>query len=141
VDEVLPDEGLKELLAHADYVALAVAATPETSCLIGEAELKAMKPGAFLINIARGTIINEGDLIDALREERIGGVGLDVFATEPLPADSELYNFDNVIMTAHRAGFTHHMLSDERIVNFLENLEDYRHGRPLRTLVNKQLGY
>ena len=71
----------------------------------------------------------------------IGGAGLDVFSKEPLSADSPFYALDNVIITAHRAGFTHHMLNDERIENFCENLDDYIHGRPLRTLVDKKLGY
>ncbi len=140
-DKVLPPEGLDELLAESDYVVLAVAATPETKALIGERELRLMKKSAFLVNIARGTVVNEPDLIRALREGWIAGAGLDVVSKEPLPPESELFDLPNVILTGHRAGFTHHNLNDERVANFLENLEDYQNGRPLRTAVDKKLGY
>jgi len=140
-DEVFPAERLEEVLKAADYIVLAVAVTPETQGLIGERELQLMQPHAFLINIARGSVVQEAALIRALREGRIGGAGLDVFETEPLPPESELYDLDNVIMTSHRAGFTHHNLNDERIENFLENLDDYLNGRSLRTIVDKRRGY
>lgn len=140
-DAVLPAERLGEVLKASDYVVLAVAATPETEGLIGESELALMRPHAFLVNIARGSVVQEKALIRALREGWIGGAGLDVFEVEPLPPESELYDLDNVIMTSHRAGFTHHNLCEERIENFLENLDDYLHGRPPRTIVDKRRGY
>jgi D-2-hydroxyacid dehydrogenase (NADP+) len=141
VDVLLKPDQLPVLLAQADYVVLAAALTPETEGLIGEQELKLMKKNAVLINIARGPLVQEDALLQALQEGWIAGAGLDVFSKEPLSAESPFYELDNVIITAHRAGFTHHMLNDERIENFCENLDDYIHGRPLRTLVDKRLGY
>ncbi|MGI5838905.1 MAG: D-2-hydroxyacid dehydrogenase [bacterium] len=140
-DAVLPSERMGEVLRAADYIILAVAVTPETEGMIGEAELAMMQPHAFLINIARGSVVQEKALIRALREGKIGGAGLDVFEAEPLPSESELYDYENVIMTSHRAGFTHHNLCEERIDNFLENLDDYLNERPLRTVVDKRRGY
>ena len=141
VDHLFPPEGLPELLTHSDYVVLAAAVTPDTEGLIGEKELKMMKKNAVLINIARGQLIQEEDLLKALKERWILGAGLDVFSKEPLTPESPFYDLDNVIITAHRAGFTHHMLNDERIESFCDNLDDYIHGRPLRTIVNKKMGY
>ena len=141
IDLLLPPEKLPELLAESDYVVLAAALTPETEGLIGEKELRTMKENAILINIARGPLVQEDALYHALREKWIAGAGLDVFNKEPLSPESPFYDLSNVIITAHRAGFTHHMLNDERIENFCENLDDYLHDRPLRTLVDKKLGY
>jgi len=115
--------------------------TPETTNLIGLKELKLMKPTAVLINIARGQLIDDQALITTLKEKWIAGAGLDVFRKEPLTDDNPFYGVDNLLITAHRAGFTHHMLNDERIDNFCENLEDYISGKSLRTLVNKKIGY
>ena len=91
VDQIFPRERLHDLLAESDFVVLAVPLTPETKRLIGEAELRAMKPGAYFINVARGEIVDEEALIRALEENRIAGAGLDVFATEPPPPESRIY--------------------------------------------------
>lgn len=90
VDLLLPPTQLPRLLSESDFVVICVPLTPETDGLIGEEELRMMKPSACLINVARGKILNEGALVKALEEKRIAGAGLDVFATEPLPADSKL---------------------------------------------------
>jgi D-3-phosphoglycerate dehydrogenase len=80
--------------------------TPETTGLMSRERIAAMKPGALLINVARGPVIDEAALVDALREGRIGGAALDVFTTQPLPADHPFFSFDNVILTPHMAGIT-----------------------------------
>ena len=97
---------LDDVLAQSDYVCVAVPHTDETEGMIGARQLAMMKPGAYLVNIARGGIIDEDALIDALSENRIAGAGLDVFTYEPLPADSPLCALDNVILCPHIGGGT-----------------------------------
>ncbi len=134
-----PDR-LLELLPRSDFVILTVPLTAETSGMIGRRELRAMKPSAIIINIGRGGTIQEEALIEALQEGRIAGAGLDVFETEPLPADSPLWGMENVLITAHYAGITPHY--NERAMSiFLDNLRRYVAGEPLRNVVDKQLGY
>jgi glyoxylate reductase len=97
---------LPQLLAESDYVSLHVALNNETRAMIGAAELARMKPGAVLINTARGGVIDQAALVQALREGRIGGAGLDVFETEPLPADHVLLSLDNVVVAPHLGSAT-----------------------------------
>jgi phosphoglycerate dehydrogenase-like enzyme len=131
---------LRTMLAECDYVALAVPLTEATRNLIGEAELRAMKSSAFLINIARGGVVDEPALVQALQEGWIGGAGLDVFAQEPLPADSPLWGMENVILTPHIAGFTSHY-NDRAADVFAENLRRYLAGQPLLNHVGSEKGY
>jgi phosphoglycerate dehydrogenase-like enzyme len=140
LDEVFPPERLSEMLSLCDYVVIAVPLTPETKKLISEAELRAMKPSTYLVNISRGGVVDEGVLIKALHEGWIAGVGLDVFEEEPLPSDSPLYDLENVILSPHVAGFT--LRYDERASDlFAENLHRYLAGEPLLNLVDKAKGY
>jgi D-3-phosphoglycerate dehydrogenase len=108
--ESLPERAsfasIDELVAKADIIVLCCPLTPETTGLMSRERIAAMKPGALLINVARGPVIDEAALVDALREGRIGGAALDVFATQPLPADHPFFSFDNVILTPHMAGIT-----------------------------------
>nr|HID12223.1 D-2-hydroxyacid dehydrogenase [Anaerolineae bacterium] len=134
-----PDQ-LLYLLPEADFVVLTVPLTRETQGMIGERELRAMKPTAYLVNIGRGGTIQESALIRALRERWIAGAGLDVFETEPLPDDSPLWDMDNVIITAHYAGSTPRY-HERAMAIFLDNLRRYRAGEPLRNVVDKRLGY
>ncbi len=97
---------LSEVLERSDIVCLTASLTPETRGLIGVAELGRMKPNAFLINIARGELVDEAALYEALKARRIAGAGLDVFETEPL-YESPLFELDNVVLTPHQAGLTH----------------------------------
>lgn len=97
---------LPDLLRESDYVCLAVPHTPDTERMIGAGELELMKPDAYLVNICRGGVVDEAAMIDALSAGRIAGAGLDVFAYEPLPADSPLCRLDNVILTPHVGGGT-----------------------------------
>ena len=94
------------LLREADYVSLNLPLTPETRHLIGARELRLMKPTAYLINTARGPIVDEAALADALMKGEIAGAGLDVFEEEPLPSESPLLRLDNVVLTPHTAGFS-----------------------------------
>ncbi len=140
LDRIYPPERLGEMLADCDFVVISLPLTPETRGFIGEKELGAMKPNAYLVNISRGGIVDEPALIKALQEGWIAGAGLDVFETEPLPTDSPLYDLDNVILSPHVAGFTPHY--DERATNlFAENLRRYLAGEELLNLVDKKAGY
>ena len=142
---VLPDVlygpgQLREMLAQCDFVVLAVPLTQETRGMIGEAELRAMKPAAYLVNIARGEVCDEAALIHALQDKWIAGAGLDVFTQEPLPEASPLWTLPNVILTPHISGFT--PLYEQRGVDiFCENLRRYIVGQPLLNLVDKSAGY
>ena len=134
-----PDQ-LLGVLPEADVVVLTVPYTAETEHMIDERALRAMKPAAYLINIGRGQTVDESALVRALEEGWIAGAGLDVFAEEPLPEDSPLWDIENVIITGHYAGISPHY--DERAMAILlENLERYREGQPLKNVVDKRLGY
>jgi phosphoglycerate dehydrogenase-like enzyme len=140
VSELLPPSELGHLLEQSDYVVLAVPLTPESTKMIGEAELRAMKPSGVLINIARGSVIDEPVLIRALKERWIAGAALDVFEREPLPSESELWGLDNVLLTPHISGGTPRYM--ERAVElFCENLRRYLAGEPLRNVVDVARGY
>ena len=131
---------LREMLAECDYVVVALPLTTATRHVIGEPELRAMKSTAYLVNIARGGLIDEAALERALHEGWIGGAGLDVFEEEPLPADSPLWGLENALLSPHVAGFTPHY--DERAVTlFAGNLSRYLAGLPLQNLVDKKKGY
>jgi D-3-phosphoglycerate dehydrogenase len=95
-----------ELVAEADVVVLACPLTPETTGLISRERIRRMKPGAILVNVSRGAVVEDAALIEALREGRLGGAALDVFVTQPLPPDHPYFSFDNVIVTPHMAGIT-----------------------------------
>jgi phosphoglycerate dehydrogenase-like enzyme len=139
-DELLPSSELPYLLGESDYVVVAVPLTPESTRMIGEAELRAMKPSGVLINIARGSVIDEPVLIRALKERWIAGAALDVFEREPLPSDSELWGLDNVLLTPHISGGTPRYM--ERAVElFCDNLRRYLAGELLRNVVDVSRGY
>jgi phosphoglycerate dehydrogenase-like enzyme len=128
------------MLAECDFVVISLPLTPETEGLIGEEELRAMRPTAYLVNVSRGGIVDEPALIKALQKGWIAGVGLDVFEREPLSPDSPLYDLDNVILSPHVAGFSPHY--DERATDlFAENLRRYLAGEELLNLVDKEMGY
>jgi len=97
---------LDELLRSADYVVLACPLTPETRGLLDARRIGLLKKNAFIVNVSRGAVLDEPVLVAALRERRIGGVALDVYATQPLPRDSELLRLDNAILSPHLAGIT-----------------------------------
>lgn len=123
-----------ELLRRADVVSLHVPATPESRGMIGARELAQMQPGALLVNTARGALVDEAALLDALRSGHLGGAALDVFAQEPLPPDSPFYALDNVVLTPHVAWETYE--ADTRLVQAsIDNALAYLAGRP-HSIVN-----
>ncbi len=139
-DELLPPDNLDHLLNRSDFVVIAVPLTKETHHLITERELKLMKETAYLINISRGKIICEKDLVKALKSREIAGAGLDVFEEEPLPAESPLWELSNIIVTPHNAGSTPEYFN--RAVDiFCDNLKRFLHGEPLTNVVDKKRGY
>ncbi len=140
VDLLLPADQLGRLLAESDFVVLAVPVTAETRGLIGEEELRAMKSTAYLINISRGATLDEEALVHALEEHWIAGAGLDVFAAEPLPPDSRLWELPNVIFSPHVAGGMEDY-AQRATERFVENLRRYLDGKRLRHVVDKKRGY
>ncbi len=139
-DVVLPKEQLSDLLSQSDFVVLALPHTIETENLIGFRELKIMKPGAYIINVGRGTTINEEALIRALEESQIAGAALDAFVEEPLPASSKLWELPEVIITPH-IGSRRADAQREVTRFFCENLKRYISGKRLLNVVNKSAGY
>jgi phosphoglycerate dehydrogenase-like enzyme len=140
VDQFFPPDHLPELLALSDHVCIALPYTEQTHCLFNAEMLAHMKPSAYLYNIARGKIVDEAALIDALQNERLAGAGLDVFEIEPLPADSPLWQMENVIISPHTSGLTPHYFT--RAANlFAENLARYLNGYPLYNQYDPRRGY
>lgn len=131
---------LGELLRVSDFVVLTVPSTPETRGMIGARELTAMKPDSVLINVARGDVVDESALVDALSAQRLRGAGLDVFATEPLPPQSPLRALRNVLVTPHVSA-TSDRFWERQLQLILGNIARYRAGRPLRNVVDVQAGY
>jgi D-3-phosphoglycerate dehydrogenase len=125
----------EQLLAESDFVSLHTALTPETHGLVGEPELVAMKPGAYLINTARGAVIDEEALAQALREHQIAGAALDVFVVEPLPANHPLHSVPNLLLTPHQASLGYD--SGARVsAAAVDAIIDARAGRRPRWVVN-----
>jgi phosphoglycerate dehydrogenase-like enzyme len=137
---VLGPEALHEALADAQLVVLALALTPETAGIVGEAELAAMAPGAWLVNVARGAHVVTDDLVAALRADDIGGAALDVTDPEPLPLGHPLWELDNCLVTPHVAD-TWEMAEPLLARRVRENVERYRAGAPLVGVVDPDLGY
>jgi len=131
VSQVYPRAELHTMLAETDFLVLTAPHTPETENMIGARELAVMKPTAVLINIARGTLVDEDAMIRALQEKRLAGAALDVFRQEPPPQDSPLWEMPNVIISPHSASTVRQ--ENERITAlFCDNLGRYLRGEPLR---------
>ena len=142
VDEMFTQEQLKEVLPKCDYVIVTLPLTSETKSMFGAKEFELMKSTAFFINIGRGPIVIQDELIHALHEGQIAGAGLDVFETEPLPQSSPLWEMDNVIITPHTSGNTE--FYDTRLIEeiFIPNLLNYLSGEvPEINLLNYKKGY
>jgi phosphoglycerate dehydrogenase-like enzyme len=140
-DAVLGAEQLPRLLAESDYVVLACPLTTETRGMIGAPELDLMKPSAYLMNIARGGLIVDDDLVRALREHRIAGACLDAFNEEPLPQDSPLWDVERLIVTAHASSSSPEVMRRARR-EFMANLRRFRNGQPLENQLREPaLGY
>jgi phosphoglycerate dehydrogenase-like enzyme len=130
VEQVFPRERLHEALAISDAVAICTSGDASAHHMFGAAEFAAMKPSAFIVNVARGSIIDEAALTAALREGRIAGAGLDVAETEPMAAANPLWDMPNVIVTPHVAGQGSSGYPEQRKL-FGENLARFRDGKPM----------
>ena len=140
VSRLLAPDELTGALREADALILACPLTSETAGLIGPDRIAALKPGAVLVNVARGGVIDEPALIEALRSGRLSGAALDVFATEPLPPENPLWTLPNVIVSPHSASTV--SAENGRIVDlFLDNLHRFLAERPLRNLYLSERGY
>jgi phosphoglycerate dehydrogenase-like enzyme len=140
VDEVHGSDRLAELAGRADAVVVSLPLTEQTAGLVDRATIGRLPPGCIFVNVGRGGVVDEPALIDVLRDRRIAGAALDVFATEPLPADSPLWTLPNVLVTPHSAALS--ARENERIVElFCENLRRYLDGRPLRNVVEPGVYY
>jgi phosphoglycerate dehydrogenase-like enzyme len=141
LDDFYPLDQLDRLLAESDYVVILAPLTRETRGMIGAAQLGAMKPSAWLVNVARGPVVEEAALVEALRAGTIAGAALDVFAQEPLPPDNPLWSLPNVLITPHSSGVNFPRFHKETMAQFIDNLGRYVRGEPLASLVDKQAGY
>ncbi len=140
VDAVYATSEIDRLLEQADFVAMAAPLTPATGGLMNAERLSKMKPNAYLINVGRGAQVDESALAETLRSRKIAGAALDVFEKEPLPSDSPLWTFDNLLITPHSAGITD-KLWFRHYELFSDNLRRYLAGKPLRSVVSKKEGY
>lgn len=140
VREVRLLDGLDDLMQRSDVVVVAIPITEDTRGMLGPDQLKLMKSSAYLLVMSRGGIIDEPTLVQMLHDGELAGAGLDVAATEPLPADNPLWDCPNIIITPHNSP-----RSDQTNANVMsimkENLRRYLDGKPLNNLVNKEAGY
>lgn len=136
----LGPEALDDALGAADHVVLALPETSRTTALIGARELARMRPGAVLLNLSRGGIVDEAALADALRAGALRGAALDVFREEPLPPESPLRELDNVLITPHTGSITPRFWERQGAL-MLRNLGHWMAGRPLENRVDKERGY
>ncbi len=140
VDKVYAWGDLHKILPQCDAVVAAAPLTEETRGMIGAPEFALMKPGAVIVNVGRGPVIDEASMIHALEQKRIKGAVLDVFDTEPLPSGHPLYRLENVLLSPHCADHTPDWL-EQAMAFFLQNFERYRKGEPLLNVVDKRMGY
>ena len=133
-------EQREEILRESDYISVTLPLTEHTRKFIGARELGAMKPGAYIVNIGRGEVIDEHEMAEALKAGKLGGAGLDVFEHEPLEASSPLWELENVILTPHISGANRGYM-DKACELFVENLKRFASNRPLLNVVDPQLGY
>ncbi|NBS23146.1 MAG: D-2-hydroxyacid dehydrogenase [Altererythrobacter sp.] len=138
---VLTPDQWRDKLGEFDWVILAVPATPETDGMIGAADLAAMKSDAVLVNIARGAVIDQPALVDALTAKTIGGAFLDVTTPEPLPADHPLWALDNAHITMHLSGRAQDKMFQRSADRFLDNLDNYLKCEPIGPIFDPALGY
>jgi phosphoglycerate dehydrogenase-like enzyme len=140
IDEVAAPDRLRDLLPATDVLVLCAALTPETRQLIDRQVLEAIKPGAFLINVGRGRLIDDDAVVEALQNGRLGGAAMDVFTREPLDPSSPYWDLPNVIVTPHMSGAMEDYWTP-LVGLFAENLRRFESGRPLLNVVDKEAGY
>lgn len=137
---IYPPQALSSMVKECDYVVVTLPTTAATHHLVNADVLKAMKKTAVIVNVGRGSVIDEAELVSALAAERIRGAALDVFETEPLPSSSPLWNQDNVIISPHVSGNTTRY-HEKAAALFVENLGRYLEKRPLLNVLKRDLGY
>jgi phosphoglycerate dehydrogenase-like enzyme len=139
-DKILPVAELAAALPQADFVVIAAPETPETRHLIGAEEIALMKPGARLVNVARGSLLDEAALLQALEGGKLGGAALDVVASEPLPPESPLWKAPNLLITPHTSAISDRLWERETSL-LMEQLERWFDGRELLNRVDFSRGY
>ncbi len=140
VEEVMGPGELPALLGWSDFVVIAAPQTPETTSLFDAETLSQMRSSSYLINIGRGAIVVLDDLVAALRAGRLAGAALDVYEVEPLPADHPLWDFPNVILTPHTAGYSP-AIAGRHLAVLVENVRRFTRGEPLLNVVDKSLWF
>jgi phosphoglycerate dehydrogenase-like enzyme len=133
-------DGLAELLHWSDFAVIAAPHTPETKGWFDAKTLSAFRPSSYLINIGRGAIVVLDDLVAALRGGKLAGAALDVYEIEPLPSDHPLWDFPNVILTPHTAGYSP-VIAVRHLASLVENVRRFVRGEPLLNVVNKALWF
>jgi phosphoglycerate dehydrogenase-like enzyme len=139
-ERVVTPDRLADVAAEADYLVVAAPLTQATRGAVSREVLARMKPSAWIVNIARGAIVDEAALVDALREGRLGGAALDTFAKEPLPADSPLWTMPNVLITPHTSNSSP-KVRERTLALFVENVRRYKAGEPLLNVVDLEREY
>lgn len=139
-DEVVGPKGFESMLTRSDVVSICCPLTSETRRKFDSSTFSAMKDSALLVNVTRGEVMVEEDLVEALKEGVIAGAALDVAPREPLPADSDLWSLENVVMSPHTAGASQFRAS-RNVDRFIRNLEHFRAGEALEGVIDKDLGY
>jgi len=135
-----PGKALRSMLKECDYVVVTVPLTSETRGMLGAVQLAAMKPGAVLVDVSRGGVVEQDALVHALEKGQLAAAGLDVFTEEPLPADSPLWNMPNVLISPHVAGLSPHYV-ERAFALFKENLRRYIAGEELLNKIDLERGY
>ncbi|MFC1736014.1 D-2-hydroxyacid dehydrogenase [Candidatus Hydrogenedentota bacterium] len=139
-DEVWGTDRLEELMGVSDHIALTLPLTNDTRNIIGRRELEQVKPGAYIYNVGRGKVVDQDALIELLKNGRIAGAGLDVFAREPLEEDSELWDMPNVIISPHHSASSQNIFK-RRSELYCENIRRFVAGETLLNVVDKRNGY
>lgn len=141
-EKVLPVSQLDTILPKTDLLAMSLPATPETKGIFSRERMALLPEGAYIVNVGRGSAIDEDALADNLENGHIAGAALDVFQTESLPSDSRLWHTKNLLITPHVAGnMTLPYTRNKNVEMFIEDLHNFVEGRPLRYLVDRKLGY
>ena len=141
-DETLPVSALDDVLPETDLLVMSLPGTPETRGLMDGRRLSLLPKDAFLVNVGRGSAVDEGALLGQMADGHLSGAALDVFATEPLPADSPLWDCPRLLITTHVAGnMTLEYTVDRIVAMFIEDLQRYCAGKPLTHLVDREKGY
>ncbi len=140
VREVFSPDQIVEMATQSNVLAVCCPRTPETIDLVDRDVLFAMPQGSYIVNVTRGGVINEPALIEAIESGQIAGAGLDVASQEPLPADSPLWSYDNIVITPHTAGASQYRASRAH-QRLCRNISNFASGKPLEGLVDKHKGY